>query len=82
MSTCAKCGNHIFRLEEVSPSGSRFKFYFIQCSTCGAPAGVVDYDHTGTMIDGLERRVNDLSSQIENLEHNISVLMQLLRSKH
>jgi hypothetical protein len=50
MSTCIKCGHHGFELKEVEPKGSNFKFYFVQCSSCGGVVGVVNRSHLPTML--------------------------------
>lgn len=48
--TCVKCGNNTFELVESSPLGSNFKFLFLQCSSCGGVAGVLDYLNIGSML--------------------------------
>ncbi len=66
-SKCGLCNSFRFELKEVSPNDSRFKFYFIQCASCGNPVGVTDYYNihdtikvTDSKIQGLERKINDL----------------------
>jgi hypothetical protein len=49
-STCVRCGNQTFELVESSPLGSNFKFLFLQCSTCGGVAGVLDYLNIGSIL--------------------------------
>ena len=48
--TCVKCGNKTFELAESSPLGSNFKFLFLQCSSCGGVAGVLDFLNIGSML--------------------------------
>jgi hypothetical protein len=44
MSKCPKCDSHLFEMKQAPRiSGSNFKLNFIQCSSCGAVVGVVDY---------------------------------------
>jgi hypothetical protein len=50
MSTCVKCEGNAFELKEVVPNGSNFKFYFVQCSSCGGVVGVVHKSHVPTML--------------------------------
>jgi uncharacterized Zn finger protein len=50
MSSCPKCGNHAFQLQENTPTGSAYKLMFVQCSSCGSVVGVMDYFNIGTLI--------------------------------
>jgi hypothetical protein len=61
-STCVKCGGHSFELMENEPSGAKFKFYFVQCSSCGGVVGVLSVRHIPTMLDKLGTKLGvDLS---------------------
>lgn len=53
LSTCMKCGNHRFEIKEVELSGSRYKNYFVQCSSCGGVVGVLPYTNTNILIEQL-----------------------------
>jgi hypothetical protein len=37
-------------MKEATPTGSRYKFMFIQCSSCGAVVGVVDYYDIASLL--------------------------------
>ena len=50
-STCPKCESHRFELKLNEPSGSAYKFYFIQCASCGAVVGTTDYYNTGALLE-------------------------------
>lgn len=58
-STCPKgnCGGTSFEVEEQSPHGSNFKFYFVQCQTCGAVVGVMDYFNISYLIKKLAKSI-------------------------
>lgn len=56
-STCPKCGNHSFELKEVIPSGSRYKHFFIQCSSCGCVVGVTDYYDIPSLLEKIAKRL-------------------------
>ncbi len=56
-STCPKCDNTTFEMEEITPSGSNFKYNAIQCDMCGAVVGIVDYDNIGQMIEDLAKKL-------------------------
>ncbi len=75
-SKCGLCNSFRFELKEVSPTGSRYKFYFIQCSSCGNPVGITSYYdiHETITVD-----VKKLNSKIETLENKVDNLEYLLR---
>lgn len=50
-SKCVKCGNGTFELAENTPVSSKYTFQFVQCSSCGGVAGVVDYMNVGAMLE-------------------------------
>lgn len=74
MSTCVKCGGHLFKIKEQSPSGSNFKVFFIQCSSCGVPVGTMDYYHTASLLENLEKKVNRLIGEIDQIKHSLGVI--------
>jgi len=49
-SKCPHCQNSSFELKEVSPSKSNFKLHFVQCSSCGAPLGTIEYMNIGSLL--------------------------------
>ena len=57
LSTCVKCDNHHFQLVEYSPTGSNYKFNFIQCSHCGGVVGVTDFYNIGQLIHNLAQKL-------------------------
>lgn len=71
ISKCAKCGGSTFEIKEVSPTNGRFKHNFIQCSSCGAPAGAVDYTNMGVEMQTLKGQVAELSSKLDDLESTL-----------
>lgn len=52
LSTCPKsgCNSHFFEIVEHTPSDSRFKHNFVQCSSCGTVVGVLDFYNIGQLI--------------------------------
>ena len=42
-STCVKCDGRSFEVKLAEPHGGNFKYYFVQCSSCGGVVGVTDY---------------------------------------
>ena len=76
---CGACGNHRFELSEVEPSGGRFKYFFIQCSSCGVPVTAVEYDYVGALLDELKGRIDNIESNQGAINQNIQRLAARLR---
>jgi hypothetical protein len=57
VSTCPKCDSTSFEAKEHSPHGSNFKYQFIQCASCGAVVGVMDYFNIGGMLQTLATKL-------------------------
>lgn len=50
-STCIKCESTRFELKPVEPTGARYKYYFIQCASCGGVVGSHEYFNLGSMLE-------------------------------
>jgi hypothetical protein len=79
---CAKYNSSSFRIEEAKISGVKFKHYFVQCSSCGAPVGVLEASNTSATLEDIKNSValnfsdmrkafEHLSGQIESLRRRI-----------
>ena len=53
-SSCPKCDNHSFELVEAIPINSNYKLMYIQCTSCGAVVGVMDYYNIGAKLGKIE----------------------------
>ena len=69
-STCPKCGSTSFELKENVPATSNFKLLFVQCSSCGCVVGVMDYLNIGSTLEKIEKKIDTLSAQLNNVYHN------------
>lgn len=56
-SSCPKCDNHSFELVQGTPTNSKFNFMYIQCSSCGAVVGVMDYYNIGAKLEIIEKKL-------------------------
>lgn len=56
-STCAKCNSHRFELATAEPKGSKFKVNFIQCASCGAVVGVLDYYNVPLLLEKIASKL-------------------------
>lgn len=50
LSSCPKCDSHSFEMKVVEPRDSNYKLNFVQCASCGAVAGVLDYFNVGARL--------------------------------
>jgi uncharacterized protein YbjT (DUF2867 family) len=50
----------------VEAAGAKFKRYFIQCSACGVPAGIVEYENIGGQITSQNQFLNLLASDVRS----------------
>lgn len=61
MSKCAKCGHSSFELKQTRVRSSNYDLYFVQCSSCGAPFGVIEGRNTTDMFMEQNRLLNQLA---------------------
>jgi ribosomal protein S27E len=45
-----KCGGRSFEVKDAEPQGSKHKFLFVQCTSCGGVVGVINHSHLPTML--------------------------------
>lgn len=50
ISRCSSCGNSGFEMKEQVPKYSAFRLLFVQCSSCGAVVGAMDFLNIGDML--------------------------------
>lgn len=81
MSTCAKCGNHFFEIAENEPAGSKYKVYFVQCSSCDAPIGVLEYANSAAFLEGIEVKIDQLTNNVQQLSYDVSNIQNDLRRR-
>lgn len=51
----SECGSTSFELKTFEPHGSSYKLSAIQCRTCGAIVGVMDYFNIGNLVHQLAK---------------------------
>lgn len=56
-SKCSKCNCTNFEMKEANIIGSKFKYYFIQCASCGAVIGVVPYHNTNVLLEQIANKL-------------------------
>jgi hypothetical protein len=61
-----KCAGHSFEITLITPIGESRKLTIVQCSACGAPAGVLD-PTTGPQIEALKSQVADIDARLNRI---------------
>ena len=81
MSTCTKCGNHYFKVEKNEPAASNFIVYFVQCSSCGSPIGVLEYANSAALLEGLEEKISKLTNEIQHISYGVTNIKNILERR-
>ena len=76
---CGKCGKRSFEIVEISPAQGRYKHNVIQCSACGTPIGITNFQNLGTLIDQQDTKISFLIAQTEKIESLLSEVLTHLR---
>lgn len=64
MPTCPKCPSTYFRLTEANISGSQFRMMMVECSSCGAAIGVVDYYNVGQLLKEQNKALKTIAQAV------------------
>jgi hypothetical protein len=73
-STCAKCGKTAFEVRVAEPAYSKYKVYFVQCSSCGSVFGVLPYFDLDDTITSVEKKVGAVHRDVGNLKEDLSAV--------
>ena len=65
MSSCPKCDNHFFELVESEPRTSNWKYYYLQCTYCGAVVGFTDYHNLGNLMEKQSEAIKKIAQQLK-----------------
>jgi predicted nucleic-acid-binding Zn-ribbon protein len=79
MTTCAKCDASSWKLDELSVSGTKARYYAVQCTNCNAPAGVVEYNNVGDQLIELEKKVDALYTNLTALSNVMNLMAGRMR---
>ena len=63
-STCPKCDSHTFETKEFSPNHSNFRLTAVQCASCGAVVGVLDFLNIGAELMKIGKAVKDIARKV------------------
>jgi hypothetical protein len=67
VSTCIKCGGHLFEIQEQEPQGSAFKVFFVQCTKCGGAVGILPYYDAGVLAKRNEAALKKIADHLNVL---------------
>lgn len=56
-SKCPKCENETFEIQHNSPTGSKYRVAFVQCSKCGTVVGVTDENDTAALLGPIYKQL-------------------------
>jgi hypothetical protein len=73
-STCVKCGKQAFEVKETTPSQSNYRLMFVQCSSCGGVAGVLDYYNLGALLKTQEKTLGAVEKDISSVKTSLRTL--------
>ena len=76
MSKCGSCGGMLWEIGEESPMESRFKFFFVRCTSCKVPIGVVEYFNPHADIEALKKKVEALENTVDTIDENVRRLLR------
>ena len=86
LSTCAKCSGRSWEVQLVEPSGAHAEQYFIQCSHCGTPAGLLGFQYAAALIKEqaesiaeLQKRLKTVESYVRNIDQNLLKMARALK---
>jgi hypothetical protein len=77
---CGKCEGAAFKIQEISPQGSAYKFYAIQCTGCQTPIGVTDFYNLGQLLKNQEKAIAALEQKIDHVHSTVSQIAHALNS--
>lgn len=64
VSTCAKCGNHVFEVQLNESMHSGYKIYFVQCATCGTVVSTADFFSISSMIIQQNEAIRRIAAKV------------------
>lgn len=56
-SKCGKCEATRFEVVTYGPSSSNFKINLVQCASCGAVVGALEYYNVGVLVKKLAEKL-------------------------
>ena len=73
-SRCLKCDHDKFEIVENTPANSEATILFVQCASCKAVVGVMDFYNLGNMMHRLEKNVKKVERKVDDLKYKTDAL--------
>ena len=64
-SKCGKCGNGSFELVEPTVRGAAYRLYFVQCSSCGVPVAVQEFNNITAMLSKQNQALKEIAARLD-----------------
>ncbi len=80
ISACAHCQNQSFELHEPKVSGAKHRLFFVQCTACGAPAGILEGQAAAALqeqavrLKDIEHQMTALADSVTHIRHIVGAL--------
>ena len=71
ITACARCQNQSFELQEAKIRSINHHILFVQCTSCGTPAGVVE-NQMLTLLQEQDARLKNLEQHIGSIASAVS----------
>ena len=73
-STCVKCGQSRFELHEASPGKAEFKFWYLQCTSCGGVAGLTEFFNAGAILKRMEDELKRVRAEVHDIKGTVDTI--------
>lgn len=74
-SKCGLCGSFTWEINTESPTGSAYKVFFVRCTVCKVPIGVLNYNNTSAELGVLEKKLakenRDILAAVNTVNENL-----------
>ena len=79
-TTCGFCKNSSsFHLKEMQVQDTNYRLFAVQCTSCDAPASVVEYYYSGVLLKQQEHAIAELTKKVDHLQSTLSQMAYALR---
>jgi hypothetical protein len=79
VTTCPHCKNWSWKLNEINVSGAAFRYYTVQCSSCDAPIGPVEFTNIGAKLEQIEKKIDNIAANVGSIANVVSNIANRMR---
>ncbi len=77
-SKCLSCNATRFEIKEIELMGAKWRYYAVQCATCGGVVGTVEFFNAGAKLGDIEKSMEQLTGRVNNIQSSLSSLVNQL----